>query len=190
MDPIAEFRRWYAEAAAVPGYEADPVALATATRDGRPSVRIVLYRGLSGGGFRFFTHYDSRKGQELAENPRAALCFHFRPQERQVRIEGPVERLSEEESDMYFHNRPRESQLSAAVSPQSRAIHSLAELEADREKLAHELGLRDVPRPADWGGYRVIPQTIELWVSGPNRMHERRFFHHDRGVWRMTLLAP
>lgn len=190
MDPIAEFRRWYAEAAAVPGYDADAVALATCTLDARPSVRIVLYRGLSGGGFRFFTHYDSRKGRELAENPRAALCFHFRPQARQVRVEGTVEKLAAAESDEYFRNRPRESQLSASVSPQSRPIGSLVELEAARAELATRLGLRDVPRPADWGGYRVVPETIELWVSREHRLHERRAFRRDGDGWQESLLGP
>jgi len=190
MDPIAEFRRWYAEAAAVPGYDADAVALATATLDGRPAVRMVLYRGLSGGGFRFFTHYDSRKGRELAENPRAALCFHFRPQARQVRVEGRVEKLDAAESDAYFRNRPRESQLSAAVSPQSRPIASLAELAAERAALADRLGLGDVPRPSDWGGYRVIPESIELWTSGEHRLHERHAFERDGAAWRQALLAP
>ena len=190
MDPLAEFRRWYAEAAAVPGYDADPVALATATLDGRPSVRMVLYRGLSGGGFRFFTHYDSRKGQELAENPRAALCFHFAAHGRQVRVEGTVEPLPVEESDAYFRARPRESQLAALASPQSRPLQNRQELLDRWAALTAQYAGSEVPRPEGWGGYRVVPEWIELWTSREHRLHERRFFHRDGAGWRQLLLAP
>jgi pyridoxamine 5'-phosphate oxidase len=191
VDPIATFLAWYDEARRNPGViDADAVALATATRDGRPSVRVVLYRGISDGGPRFFTNYESRKGRELDDNPRAALCFHWPPLYRQVRFEGAVERLSPAESDVYFASRPVGSQLSAIVSPQSRAIPSRAELVARRDALAAAHPGEALPRPAFWGGYRLRPERIELWESRENRLHERRLYTLHEGAWSEQLLGP
>jgi pyridoxamine 5'-phosphate oxidase len=191
MDPVAEFVAWHAEARQHAGIiDADAVALATATRDGRPSVRMVLYRGMSSGAPRFFTNYDSRKARELADNPRAALCFHWPPLERQVRFEGVVERLPPAESDDYFRARPLGSQLSATVSPQSRAIADRESLVAAREKLAASAGAGPLARPEFWGGFRLIPETIELWRAGAHRLHERRLFTREGDGWRLELLAP
>jgi pyridoxamine 5'-phosphate oxidase len=192
VDPIATFLSWYDEArrhAAI--IDADAVALATATRDGRPSVRMVLYRGMSEGGLRFFTNYDSRKGHELEDNPRAALCFHWPPLFRQVRFEGVVERLGAAESDAYFSSRPVGSQLSAIVSPQSRVIASREELVARREALAAASdGKSGLGRPPFWGGYRVLPETVELWEARENRLHERRLFTRRAAEWVQEVLGP
>jgi pyridoxamine 5'-phosphate oxidase len=192
VDPIAIFLAWYDEARRTPGIiDADAVALATATPDGRPSVRMVLYRGLSAGAPRFFTNYESRKGRELDENPRAALCFHWPPLYRQVRFEGTVEKLPAAESDAYFSSRPAGSQLSAIVSPQSRPIASRAELVAERDKLAAaHAGETALPRPAFWGGYRLLAERVELWEARENRLHERRLFTLRDGEWREELLGP
>jgi pyridoxamine 5'-phosphate oxidase len=191
VDPISSFLAWYDEARRNPGIiDADAVALATATRDGRPSVRMVLYRGLSNGAPRFFTNYESRKGHELDENPRAALCFHWPPLYRQVRFEGTVERLSPTESDVYFASRPPGSQLSAIVSPQSRPIPSRAELVEQREALAAAHPGETLPRPSFWGGYRLIPERVELWEARENRLHERRLFTRRDGAWLEELLGP
>jgi pyridoxamine 5'-phosphate oxidase len=192
VDPIATFIAWHDEARRHPGViDADAVALATATRDGLPSVRMVLYRGMSGDGLRFFTNYESRKGRELADNPRAALCFHWPPLYRQVRFEGSVEQLGAAESDEYFASRPVGSQLSAIVSPQSRPIASRDELVARRDALAAEhAGKASLPRPPFWGGYRLVPATIELWESRENRLHERRLFTRRAGAWVEEVLGP
>lgn len=190
VDPIATFLAWHDEARRNPAViDADAVALATATRDGRPSVRIVLYRGMSGGGPRFFTNYESRKGRELEDNPRAALCFHWPPLYRQVRFEGAVERLAPAESDVYFASRPVGSQLSAIVSPQSRPIASRAELVAEREALAARAG-ETLARPPFWGGYRLLAERIELWENRENRLHERRLYTLQEGAWVEQLLGP
>jgi pyridoxamine 5'-phosphate oxidase len=193
VDPIAVFLEWYDEARRTPGIiDADACALATATRDGRPSVRMVLLRGFSGGGARFFTNYESRKAHELDDNPRAALCFHWAPLERQVRFEGTVERLTTTESDVYFASRPAGSRLSAIVSPQSRPIASRDELEAKRAALA--ASGQPLVRPPFWGGYRLLPDAIELWRAGPHRLHERQLFTREPGAttegWRVELLGP
>jgi pyridoxamine 5'-phosphate oxidase len=192
VDPIATFLTWYDEARRHASIiDADAVALATATRDGRPSVRMVLYRGMSGGGLRFFTNYESRKGRELEENPRAALCFHWPPLFRQARFEGVVERLEAAESDAYFSSRPFGSQLSAVVSPQSRVIASREELVARREELAQASeGKSGLARPAFWGGYRVVPERVELWEARENRLHDRRLFTRRGEGWVEEVLGP
>jgi pyridoxamine 5'-phosphate oxidase len=190
MDPIERFLAWYDDARARIGPDADAAALATATLEGRPSVRIVLFRGLSDGGLRFFTNYESRKAGELESNPFAALCFHWAALGRQVRVEGRVERLPPGESDDYFRSRPREAQLSALASPQSRPIASHDELLARHEAAAREWSGRDIPRPARWGGYRVLPDTVELWTSGEHRLHQRLQFTRTDGGWREERLGP
>ena len=189
-DPISTLLAWIndAEAAGEPLPEA--MTLATATREGVPSARMVLLRGASDGDLRFFTCYDSRKAGELDDNPRAALVFHWKSLTRQVRVEGTVERLSDAESDAYFATRPRGSQLSATISPQSRPIASLAELETARDELDRRLGDAPVPRPSNWGGYRLVPHTIELWIGGDHRLHDRFSYHRHGDAWTMQRLAP
>jgi pyridoxamine 5'-phosphate oxidase len=173
-DPLALFREWI---------EGDEVALATATRDGRPSVRMVLCKGADERGFVFFTSYESRKGRELAENPRAALLFH-RPG-RQVRVEGRVDRVSDEESDAYWTARPAASRRSAAASRQSEPIGSREELEA-----AVAAQPEDPPRPESWGGYRLVPETFEFWEHRDDRLHDRHLFRRRDGEWEVVRLQP
>lgn len=190
-DPIATLRAWLEEARAAGEHEPGAMTLATVGEDGRPSARIVLLRGRSDDGvLRFFTGYDSRKGLELAGNPWAAVVLHWKAIARQVRVEGKVYRLAAVESDEYFAQRPRDSQLAAAVSPQSRAIESLAALEHERRALAERLGDGPVPRPERWGGYGLVPETVELWRSGAARMHERRRLVRSRSGWSVEMLAP
>jgi pyridoxamine 5'-phosphate oxidase len=172
--------------------EENAAALATATPDGRPSARMVLVKKVSEEGFVFYTNYASRKGAELDGNPRAAILFYWPWPPRQVRIEGIVSRLSTEESDAYWRSRPRGSQLAAAASEQSAPIDDRAKLLDRVARLKSERGERDVPRPAGWGGYRVVPESIEFWEGRPDRLHERiRYFRAARGdPWRTEILQP
>jgi pyridoxamine 5'-phosphate oxidase len=193
-DPLVTLVAWLEEARASGVREPEAMVLATATHDGVPSGRVVLFRGLSpDGALRFFTHYESRKARELDSNPRAALTFHWPSIERQVRVEGTVARLPAAASDAYFAGRARLSQIGAWVSPQSRPIASLDELvvrRADREK---EFQGGAVPRPPFWGGYGLTPTRIELWRSGEGRFHDRDLFEREGappGEWRVTTLAP
>ena len=187
-DPLRQFAAWFEEAGAAGVRAPEAMALATATSDGRPSVRMVLLKGFDERGFVFFTGYESRKGAELAANPRAALLFHWDALGRQVRIEGTVERVSKAESDAYFRSRPRGAQISATVSPQSRVVESRASLEA----LAAELEARgdELPRPPNWGGFRVCPETYELWQHRANRLHDRLRYRRNGGGWTIERLAP
>ena len=187
-DPLRQFAAWFEEAGAAGVRAPEAMALATATSDGRPSVRMVLLKGFDERGFVFFTGYESRKGAELAANPRAALLFHWDALGRQVRVEGTVERVSEAESDAYFRSRPRGAQISATVSPQSRVVESRASLEA----LAAELEARgdELPRPPNWGGFRVRPETYELWQHRANRLHDRLRYRRNGGGWTIERLAP
>ena len=187
-DPLRQFAAWFEEAGAAGVRAPEATALATAAADGRPSVRMVLLKGFDERGLVFFTGYESRKGAELAVNPRAALLFYWDPLGRQVRIEGVVERVSEAESDAYFASRPRGAQISASVSPQSRVVESRAALEA----LAAELEARggELPRPPAWGGFRLAPQTYEFWQHRSNRLHDRLRYRHDGGRWKIERLAP
>ena len=184
-DPLAQFRRWYAEAG-----EDDRMALATATAGGAPSVRMVLLKGAREGGFVFFTGYGSRKGGELEGNPHAALLFHWASLGRQVRIEGPVERVSAEESDVYFATRPRGAQLAAAASRQGRVLANRAQLDEAVADLAREYDGRDVPRPEHWGGYRLRPDVYEFWQHRDERLHDRLRYAREGGAWRLERLAP
>ena len=188
-DPLAQFRRWYREAeagSAVP----EAAALATATPDGRPSVRMVLVKRADERGFAFHTNLESRKGGELAANPRAALLFHWRELGRQVRVEGAVERLSEAEADAYFRTRPRESRLAAWASPQSRPLADRAELDELYRRAEARFAGGDVPLPPHWGGFRVVPDAYEFWQHGENRLHDRVRYRRDGGAWRRERLAP
>jgi pyridoxamine 5'-phosphate oxidase len=186
-DPLATFHEWFEEAR-VAGVEVpEAMTLATADADGRPSARMVLLKGADDRGFAFFTGYESRKGRELADNPRAALVFYWRPLGRQVRVEGTVRRLSPEESDAYWATRPLRSRAAAAASRQSDPIASRAELEAEFER---QLALGEPPRPERWGGYVLEPEAIELWQHRDDRLHERIKFTRAREGWRGQPLAP
>ncbi len=190
-DPLILFQRWIDDAVAAGVPEADAMALATASRDGAPSVRFVLFRGLSEGGLRFFTNLGSRKGDELSANPRAAAVFWWQPLGRQVRIEGKIERLSAAEDDAYFAARPRGHRLAALASPQSRPI-GYDELLDRYAALEREYQDQEVPRPAGWGGFRLIPTAIEFWVRKDNRLHERTEFQRERPgtAWQRRTLGP
>jgi pyridoxamine 5'-phosphate oxidase len=185
-DPLRQFARWFGQA---PEAAPEAMAVATATPDGAPSVRMVLMKGFDERGFVFFTNYESRKALELAANPRAALLFHWLG--RQVRIEGRVERTSREESVAYARSRPRGSQLSALASPQSRPIAGRSELERRVAELAHEHPSGDLPEHPAWGGFRVIPESYEFWEHRPDRLHDRvRFRRGPGGAWIVERLAP
>ena len=190
-DPFTQFRQWLQEAAAVGLKEPGAMTLATATPEGIPSARVVLLRGIDARGFLFYTNYDSRKGQELAANPRAALVFYWHPLDRQVRIEGAVERATPQESDAYFQCRPRGSCISAWASPQSEVITDRRVLESRSAELSAQFGAGPIPRPPFWGGYRVVPTSIEFWQGRLNRLHDRlRYRRLDHGDWRLERLAP
>ena len=169
----------------------EAMTVATSTRSGEPSARMVLLRGVDERGFGFFTNYESQKGRQLAENPRAALVVYWPKLSRQVRISGAVAKQSVEESTAYFHQRPVASQLSALASPQSEVIASRRALEEAVEALAAKYEGAGVPLPRHWGGYRVIPQTIEFWLHRDNRLHDRiRYTRRPKGGWRIERLAP
>jgi pyridoxamine 5'-phosphate oxidase len=188
-DPVELFNEWFAAAQAAGVEVPEVMTLATADADGRPSARMLLLKSADERGFTFFTGYESRKGQELAENPRAAVVFYWRPLGRQVRVEGIVRRLSAEESDAYWATRPPRSRAAAAASRQSEPIGSLEELEAEAERrLAEHDG--EVPRPDRWGGYVLEPEAIELWQHRDDRLHERIRFTRAREGWHAERLAP
>ena len=190
-DPIVQFRRWFDEALAADLHEPNAVTVATATPEGRPSARIVLLKGFDERGFVFYTNYEGRKSGELETNPYAALVFYWGELERQVRIEGRVYRVSEEESDAYFAGRPRGSQLGAWVSEQSRPVEGRSALEGRLRALEAEYEGREVPRPPFWGGYRVKPDAIEFWQGRENRLHDRlRYRRSDDEGWRRERLQP
>lgn len=189
VDPISQFKAWFSDALAAQVREPNAMTLATATRDGAPSARIVLLKGIDEG-FVFFTNYQSQKGQELDGNPRAALVFFWAELFRQVRVEGSVSRVSAEESDAYFASRPPEARLGAAASPQSRAIESRDELERAFDGLRRLHPEGNIPRPPHWGGYRVIPQRIEFWQGRESRLHDRFLYTRDTGAWQISRLAP
>ncbi len=187
VDPLAVFHEWF-EAAREAGVDAPEVmTLATADADGRPSARMLLLKSADERGFTFFSGYESRKGHELAENPRAALVFYWRPLGRQVRVEGTVRRLSADESNAYWATRPPRSRAAAAASRQSEPIESRNELEAEFQRL---LPGDEVPRPDRWGGYLLEPEAIELWQHRDDRLHERIRFTRAREGWDEELLAP
>ena len=188
-DPITQFGAWFVEAELV-ARQPEAIALATADGRGAPSVRMVLLKGFDASGFVFFTKYASRKGRELDANPRAALVVHWDGLGRQVRAEGTVERVGEDESDRYFATRPRASQLATHASHQSAPLADRAELESAVAHLEAEYEGRAVPRPDDWGGYRLAPLVIEFWQHRENRLHDRFAYRRDGGRWVVERLAP
>ncbi len=189
-DPISRFRDWLAEAEDREPNDPNAMALATADASGRPSVRMVLLKGLSDAGFVFYTNQQSRKGGELAANPHAALLFHWKSLRRQVRVEGPVEPVSDVEADAYFASRGRTSRLGAWASNQSRTMPDRAMLEDQLKQIEARFGDGDVPRPPHWSGYRVVPQVMEFWSDGAARLHHREVFARSESGWSMRLLQP
>lgn len=189
-DPFELFAQWFADARASEPNDPDAMAVATAGSDGQPSVRMVLLKGVDERGFVFYTNGESAKGTQLAANPKAALLFHWKSLRRQVRVEGPVERVSAVEADAYFASRGRESQLGAWASDQSRPLDSRATFEARFAEMQRRFEGGDVTRPPHWGGYRVIPQRIEFWIDRPHRLHERRLFSRAGDSWTEGLLYP
>jgi len=189
-DPFALFEEWFAEAQASEPNDPNAMALATASSEGNPSVRMVLLKGHGPDGFVFYTNEESNKGRELDENPSAALLFHWKTLRRQVRIEGEVERVSNEEADAYFATRSRDSQLGAWASDQSRPLESREIFEGRYEEMKAQFEDRSVPRPPHWGGFRLVPRTFEFWQDRPHRLHERRVFVGQDGSWAESLLYP
>ena len=189
-DPIALFDAWFAEARSREPNDANAMALATATADGAPSVRMVLLKEHGSEGFVFYTNAESRKGGEIRANPRAALLFHWKSLRRQIRIEGPLEEVSADMADVYFHSRHPDSQLGSAASDQSRPLASRAAYLARVEDLRARFGKSEVPRPPHWTGFRLTPERIEFWISREHRLHERRLFVSAEGGWTSTLLYP
>lgn len=191
LDPIALFRRWFDEAIASGSRLPDAMTLATATKDGKPSARMVLLKQVDDDGFVFYTNYVSSKAKDLDENPRAALVLYWSGLDRQVRIEGSVERISSDESDEYFRTRPRESQLGALASPQSEVIESREALEQRYAELDDLYRGQPVERPEHWGGYRLKPERIEFWQNRASRLHDRLVYERQGdGSWSIKRLAP
>jgi pyridoxamine 5'-phosphate oxidase len=190
-DPFRQFQQWWDEAVAAGIDEVNAMTLATASMDGVPSARIVLLKDFSEKGFVFFTNYDSYKGRQLAENPKACLVFFWRELERQVRITGLVIKINAGESDSYFYSRPAASQAAAIISPQSQVIESREWLDEKYHRLGKELKAGDIKRPEHWGGYIVKPVIIEFWQGGPSRLHDRlQYSLEENGIWKIERLAP
>lgn len=190
QDPFAHFRDWYARAReSEPGFP-EAFALATADRDAAPSVRMMLLKGFDERGFVFFTNLESRKGGEIAANPRVAMCFHWKSIEKQVRVEGPVEPVTGEEADAYFSSRPRTSQLGAWASRQSRPLSGRFELEAEVAKFTARFNVGEVPRPPHWSGFRLLPERVEFWRQYAFRLHDRLEYRRSAGGWEWRYLFP
>ncbi len=190
-NPMRQFATWFDEAKSSQILEPNAMTLATATADGIPSARIVLLKGLEDNGFVFYTNYLSRKGKELEGNPNASLLFCWLELERQIRIDGTVEKIDAAASAAYFHSRPRMSQLGALVSPQSQVISSRAILENNMEQLKLSFGdTKEIPKPEHWGGYIVIPKSIEFWQGRRSRLHDRMLYKSIKDEWVISILAP
>ena len=191
IDPIAQFSAWYRDAEASEVKNPGAMTLATATAEGRPSARMVLLKGHSADGFVFYTNLNSSKSAELAANPHAALCFYWRSPARQVRVEGPVEPVSEDQADAYFASRTRGSQIGAWASDQSQPLASRALLENRAEEYEAKFPTGEVTRPPFWSGYRVVPERIEFWTERVDRMHDRQLFERNAdGSWHESWLYP
>ena len=189
-DPVLQFHNWFEKVIEADLHEPNAMILATASREGRPSARIVLLKGYDERGFVFYTNYGGRKAREIEANPLCALLFYWGELERQVRIEGRAYRISEEESDAYFLSRPRGSRLAAWASEQSRQVESRRILEERVRALEADYEGREVPRPPFWGGYRVEPEVIEFWQGRENRLHDRLVYRRTEGEWRIERLQP
>jgi len=190
-NPVIQFQQWFDQALAAQILEPNAMTVATATPDGKPRARIVLLKDFDHRGFVFYTNYNSQKGQQLAENPHASLVFWWAELERQVRIFGRVEKVSENQSDEYFYSRPLNSRLGAWASHQSEVIESREVLERQLQELQTKYQNQDIPRPRNWGGLRVIPTQIEFWQGRPSRLHDRLFYTRlDDGSWKIERLSP
>lgn len=188
--PLEQLGQWLDEATRAAIREPNAMTLATSGADGAPHARVVLLKGLDARGLVFFTNYESAKGRELEENRRASAVFFWRDLERQVRVEGSVEKVTRDETEAYFRTRPRESQVGAWASPQSRVIESREILERRVVETNASFGEDAIPAPPFWGGYRLVPTVIEFWAGRPNRLHDRERFTRDAGGWRVEQLAP
>ncbi|MFO1189096.1 MAG: pyridoxamine 5'-phosphate oxidase [Alphaproteobacteria bacterium] len=189
-DPFSLFQHLFDQARRSEPEDPEAMALATADAQGRPSVRMVLLKGVDQGGFVFYTNTDSRKGQDLAANPFAALCIHWKSMRRQIRCEGRIERVSDADADAYFASRPRESRIGAWASQQSRPLKSRLALEKAVARYGLKFGLGEVPRPPYWGGYRLMPDRIEFWTAGAFRLHDRLVYTRADGQWTTVKLYP
>ena len=189
-NPYEQFESWLAEAIESDIFEPNAMVLATASKSGKPSARIVLLRGFEEEGFTFYTNYDSRKALEMEENPQASLLFYWAEIERQVRIEGTISRVGKDVSDDYFASRPRESQIGAWISPQSKVIESRAFLEQKFAELAEQWKKNQITRPPNWGGYILRPDAFEFWQGRESRLHDRLFYKKTENGWEIERLAP
>ncbi len=189
-DPLEQFRRWYDEQKQVTAGEPNAMTVATATTDGRPSARMVLLKHWDANGFVFFSSYNSPKGTDIEENPRAALLFYWAETERQVRIEGTVTPTSLQETEDYFHSRPRGSQIAANIARQSQVVPSRETLELEMAALTEQFEGRDVAIPETWGGFRVYPERVEFWQGRPSRLHDRVQYTREANGWQIVRLAP
>ncbi len=189
-DPFRQFEKWFQEAEAAKITEANAMVLATATKDGRPSARAMLLKHMDGRGFVFYTNYESRKGRELDANPHATLLFPWFALERQVLVEGVATKVAREESEAYFHSRPLASQLAAWASQQSTIVSGRAALEGNMKTLEKKYAGREVPLPPYWGGFRVVPETVEFWQGRRSRLHDRLRYRREKDGWTIERLSP